>query len=138
MIEAQQPMPHKRSIFAILAAAGLAYSQDGQYRPKNQLIPGPACLTMKGIGEGSFAPCTEADHQRWLADVQHWRAERKIRIGYDSSRYDRPEMKWIQSSFMQPQMMVHDRYFYDPAAGKYTVDRYLDDLEQRYLSLIHI
>ena len=33
---------------------------------------------------------------------------------------------------MQPQMMAHDRYFYDPVAGKYTVDRYLDDLEKRY------
>ena len=39
---------------------------------------------------------------------------------------------WTQSSFMQPQMMVQDRYFYDPVAGKYTVDRYLDDLEKRY------
>jgi formylglycine-generating enzyme required for sulfatase activity len=29
-------------------------------------------------------------------------------------------------------MMVEDRYFYEPVAGKYTVDRYLDDLEQRY------
>ena len=29
-------------------------------------------------------------------------------------------------------MMVEDRYFYDPEAGKYTVDRYLDDLEKRY------
>ena len=36
------------------------------------------------------------------------------------------------SAFIQPQMMVHDRYFYDPVAGKYTVDRYLDDLETRY------
>ena len=27
-------------------------------------------------------------------------------------------------------MMVQDRYFYDPVAGKYTVDRYLDDLEK--------
>jgi formylglycine-generating enzyme required for sulfatase activity len=33
---------------------------------------------------------------------------------------------------MQPQMMVEDRYFYDPIAGKYTVDRYLDDLNKRY------
>jgi iron(II)-dependent oxidoreductase len=33
---------------------------------------------------------------------------------------------------MQPQMMVEDRYFYDPVAGKYTVDRYLDDLDKRY------
>jgi formylglycine-generating enzyme required for sulfatase activity len=29
-------------------------------------------------------------------------------------------------------MMVQDRYFYDPIAGRYTVDRYLDDLEKRY------
>ncbi len=29
-------------------------------------------------------------------------------------------------------MMVQDRYFYDPVAGRYTVDRYLDDLEKRY------
>src|ERR1700749_209752 len=29
-------------------------------------------------------------------------------------------------------MMVHDRYFYDPIQGKYTVDRYLDDLDKRY------
>jgi hypothetical protein len=29
-------------------------------------------------------------------------------------------------------MMVQDRYFYDPVAGNYTVDRYVDDLERRY------
>ena len=28
--------------------------------------------------------------------------------------------------------MVHDRYFYDPIAGKYTVDRYIEDLQKRY------
>ena len=28
--------------------------------------------------------------------------------------------------------MVHERYFYDPAARRYTVDRYLNDLDQRY------
>ncbi len=28
--------------------------------------------------------------------------------------------------------MVQDRFFYDPVAHKYTVDRYLDDLEKRY------
>ena len=35
-------------------------------------------------------------------------------MGYENSQYDRPELKWMQSSFVQPQMMVHDRYFYDP------------------------
>ena len=29
-------------------------------------------------------------------------------------------------------MMVHDRYFFDAQTGNYTVDRYLDDLNQRY------
>jgi len=29
-------------------------------------------------------------------------------------------------------MMVQDRYFFDPAEGRYTVDRYLDDLEKRF------
>ncbi len=49
-------------------------------------------------------------------------------IAYDPSRYDLPALRWTQSSFIQPQMMVQDRYFYDPVAGSYTVDRYLDDL----------
>ncbi|MGC1370897.1 MAG: SUMF1/EgtB/PvdO family nonheme iron enzyme, partial [Candidatus Sulfotelmatobacter sp.] len=60
------------------------------------------------------------------------RKERRIRIGYDGSRYDMPALTWTQSSFFQPQMMVEDRYFYDPVAGHYTVDRYLEDLDKRY------
>ena len=56
----------------------------------------------------------------------------KIRIGYGDERYHLPAFQWAQSAFIQPQMMVQDRYFYDPVAGKYTVDRYLDDLEKRY------
>jgi formylglycine-generating enzyme required for sulfatase activity len=68
----------------------------------------------------------------WLKAVTNWRTERRIRVGFDPSRYAMPALQWAQSSFIQPQMMVHDRYFYDPVAGKYTVDRYLDDLEKRY------
>jgi formylglycine-generating enzyme required for sulfatase activity len=55
-----------------------------------------------------------------------------IRLGYNGSEYERAELKWTQSSFIQPQMMIEERYFYDPVAGRYTVDRYLDDLEKRY------
>lgn len=87
---------------------------------------------MKGEWEGGSKPCSVQEHDAWLADIQHWRSERRIRIGYSGSRYDIPALKWTQSSFMQPQMMVEDRYFYDPVAHKYRVDRYLDDLEKRY------
>ena len=53
-------------------------------------------------------------------------------MGYDDAEYRRPELLWTQRNFIQPQMMAEERYFYDPAAGKYTVDRYLDDLDKRY------
>lgn len=77
-------------------------------------------------------PSKPEEFPRWIADMHRWRHEQLVRIGYDGSEYDRPELKWTQSSFMQPQMMIEDRYFYDPVAGKYTVNRYLDDLEKRY------
>jgi iron(II)-dependent oxidoreductase len=112
----------------------LCFSQDTRHAPKEQLIPAPDCMTMKGAWEGGgvYTPCDPASYKTWLDDITHWRYERRIRVGYDSRRYEMPALKWTQSSFMQPQMMVHDRYFYDPVAGKYTVGRYLDDLDKRY------
>jgi gamma-glutamyl hercynylcysteine S-oxide synthase len=119
------------SLLAIVLASH-ALAQDTHSPPFGQQIPPPTCLTLRGAWEGGYIPCTALTHQQWLADITHWRAERRIRIGYDPSRYELPALKWTQSSFIQPQMMVHDRYFYDPVAGKYTVDRYLDDLDKRY------
>jgi formylglycine-generating enzyme required for sulfatase activity len=121
------------SLGIMLAAIALgAAAQDTLYAPRNQQIPTPHCLELQNAWEGPQTNCAPFAHERWLADLKHWRAERRIRIAYDASRYDLPAFKWTQSSFMQPQMMVHDRYFYDPLAGRYTVDRYLDDLEKRY------
>lgn len=108
------------------------FSQDTHYAPKGQQIPPPPCFTIRGAWEGGSTACTDSSHQEWLADVSHWRAERLIRIGFDPARYTMPQFKWAQSAFIQPQMMVQDRYFYDPTIGKYTVDRYLGDLQQRY------
>jgi len=118
------------ALAAILSSPLIA--QDFHYSPKGQQIPAPTCLTMRGAWEGGSIPCTDLTHQEWLKDVTHWRMERLIRVGFDPARYEMPELKWTQSSFIQPQMMVQDRYFYDPVAGKYTVDRYLDDLDKRY------
>ena len=68
----------------------------------------------------------------WLAALTVWRREHLFRLGYDDAQYRRPELQWAQRNFVHTQMMVEDRYFHDPVAGLYTVDRYLDDLEQRY------
>ena len=121
-------------LISILLFAVFSSAQDTNFPPNDQQIPAPACagVAVKDLWFPGSKLCGAGEHEAWLADIRHWRDERRIRVGYDGSRYDRPEFRWTQSSFIQPQMMVQDRYFYDPVAGKYTVDRYLDDLEKRY------
>ena len=125
-----------RAIFLVFLAAALAAAaaaQDTLYPARGQQIPAPDCMNLHFAWQNLLQPtCPPGVHLRWLTDLEHWRAERRIRIAFDPSRYELPVLEWTQSSFIQPQMMVQDRYFYDPSAGRYTVDRYLDDLEQRY------
>ena len=77
-------------------------------------------------------PTQGGNRAAWLAEMQQWRDAERNRIKYDPSQYARPELQWTQRTFVQPQMMVEERYLYDPRLGEYTVDRYLDDLETRY------
>ena len=114
------------------AFLGLANAQDKNFTIKGSQIFGPECLSVRPAWEGPQIPCIVNEHELWLADVNHWRTERRIRIGYSGARYDNPLLSWTQSSFIQPQMMVEDRYFYDPVKHQYTVEKYLNDLEKRY------
>ncbi|MGH9704783.1 MAG: hypothetical protein ACRD4K_15515, partial [Candidatus Acidiferrales bacterium] len=96
------------------------------YPPQDEQIPGPPnpagavelCCAMQ-----AQRPPSEASSRAWLAYVQSWRREHLVRMGYDDSQYLRPELKWTQSSFIQPLMMAQERYFYDPQRGAYTVQR---------------
>jgi formylglycine-generating enzyme required for sulfatase activity len=97
-----------------------------------QLDP-PACLKSPSPQGTAFSPrCTDEELAAWLADIRQARKEHLIRIGFDPSLYDAERFQWIQQDFVQPQVMVHDRYLFDVKTGKYTVDRYLDDVEKRY------
>ncbi|MEW5975788.1 MAG: formylglycine-generating enzyme family protein [Acidobacteriota bacterium] len=104
-------------IFVGIFLAVTLWSQDTEVRMEPQQI---------------FGPEKKAEFPTWLADIRRWRSESLVRLGYSDAQYARPELQWTQRSFIQPQMMVEERYFYDPVAGKYTVDRYLDDLQKRY------
>ena len=92
-------------------------AQDSKYPPQGGQFPGPPA---------------KGDTAEWLKEMQHYREERRIRAGLTGDLYQQPELKWAQSSFMQPQSMVEDRYFYDPETRRYTVERFLADLDQRY------
>jgi gamma-glutamyl hercynylcysteine S-oxide synthase len=119
------------AILAIPAAA-----QDSRYIPfpwgKQTMIAGPACLDYPQPWESAWSGCNEDAHQAWLADVRRWRDERRIRVGYSDARYRNPALAWPQAAFMQPQAMMEDRFLYDPVTRRYTVDRYLDDLNARF------
>jgi gamma-glutamyl hercynylcysteine S-oxide synthase len=115
-----------------LAGAAPANAQAVARPPASQgMIDGPECLNFPRLGN-RWKACDDAARGSWLADIQAWRAERRVRVGLDVARYDDPRLKWIQSAYIQPQVMVEDRYLYDPATGRYTVDRLLNDFKKRY------
>src|SRR5437879_2197422 len=92
---------------------------------------GPGC-PLRSTGRSDSRATSPAGFLTVVDCIRPRRAERLIRAGYSSKEYERPELAWSQRDYVQPQMMIDDRFFYDAAAGKYTVDRYLDDLEKRY------
>jgi formylglycine-generating enzyme required for sulfatase activity len=110
-------MRNTQLIAAALAISALLLAQDTKYPPQGQQFPGPPA---------------KGDTAGWLNEMRQYRAERRARAGLTGDIYERPELKWAQSSFIQPQAMVEDRYFYDPLARRYTVDRFLEDLDKRY------
>jgi hypothetical protein len=74
-----------------------ASAQDSRYVPESfaeQLLNSPPCLTIRMPWEGENFPCTAFTHQEWLTDLNHWRNERRIRIGYDPARYSLPALEW--------------------------------------------
>ena len=88
----------RTQIFALIApllVAGvlchIASGQDTQYGPDSEQIPVPGCLTFSDAHDlaldGGFRPCPAGTHEAWLKDIRHWRAERRIRVGYDGARY---------------------------------------------------
>jgi gamma-glutamyl hercynylcysteine S-oxide synthase len=104
-----------------------SHALTGPYLP----LPGKApSWPFAGIGHWTID--VNAAAADWVQGLREWRQEHLIRLGFDDALYRRPELAWAQRNFVHALAMMEDRYLYDPVAGKYTVDRYLDDLESRY------
>lgn len=110
----------------LMLPARLALGQDTNYHPQGSQLP--------GLGHPTPGPSwtDSAGNTAYLDDIRRWRREQLLRIGYHDAEYRRPEFLWTQRNFVQALMIAEERYFYDPVAGRYTVDRYLDDLDKRY------
>ncbi len=99
----------------------------GPYLPTPGKAPG---WPFASIGQWTID--VNADAEDWVRGLQEWRQEHRVRLGHDGAHYRRPEFQWAQRNFVHALTMVEDRFFYDPESGRYTVDRYLDDLVSRY------
>jgi iron(II)-dependent oxidoreductase len=77
-------------------------------------------------------PANAEQRDQWLANLKAWRTNQRKSLNYNSSLYANPKLAWVKHTFIDVQMMAHDRYFYDPATRKYTVTRYLNDVKKRY------
>jgi iron(II)-dependent oxidoreductase len=76
-------------------------------------------------------PSSPAAYAAWSAQWQQWRTSTLKRVKYQSKVYD-SMLLWTQTSFIQPQMMAHEAFFFDHATHSYTVDRYVRDVTSRY------
>src|ERR1035437_8542613 len=77
-------------------------------------------------------PSVASKHEGWLSTMKKWRTEEKKSLNYNDSEYLKQGEHQVNKCFIYAQMMVEDRYFYDPILRKYTVNRYLDDAQKRY------
>jgi gamma-glutamyl hercynylcysteine S-oxide synthase len=105
----------------------VSHALTGPYLPTPGKIPG---WPFQEMGRWRIDVNSAADD--WIRGFTEWRHEHRIRIGFDDSLYRHPDLQWAQANFVHALTMVEDLYFYDADAGRYTVDRYLDDLEARF------
>jgi hypothetical protein len=74
-------------VFCIVASL-VSSAQDTHFPPADQQIPLPDCagVAVKDLWFPGSKVCGPNEHAAWLADITHWRNERRIRVGYDGSR----------------------------------------------------
>ena len=119
----------------LLVLGSAWWASPEEWRPRHALIPPSGVLNLGEIPPPYEVllggPEDPAGQPAWLSGLKQWRAERLTRMRYDGSEYERPELAWTRRVFSQSQMLVWDRTFYDPGQRRYTVDRYLADVESR-------
>ena len=115
------------------ALSCLAFAILGQQLFARQEVEGESKEPhLEVIERAILAPADGVDRAAWLDAMRRWREAERERTKYDGSAYEQAGTQWTKRNFYQTLMLVEDRYFYDPFADKYTVDRYLDDLESRF------
>ena len=91
----------------------------------------PCCMVRLGPEDQ-----TPEAYAAWRPGFEAWRT--RVRAALESgaprgfAAYDAPAVEWSRSDWVQAKTMLHDRYLFDRETNQWTVQRYLDDLVDRY------
>ncbi len=114
-------------LLAVLHLSTISFSQMGPRKPNPQLASQPTQGQLRELFAGP-----EGNHQTWLDSMKSWRTKLRDTLQFNTHEYTRKELTWTRDVYTYAQVMAHDRYLYDPVKRKYTVDRFLNDVDQRY------
>lgn len=90
------------------AAAADPCSLPGKGSNAAQLMP-PHNFT-----EGANSVGAQASVEAWLQEIDGWRTGCRAKLQLNGSVYESvPQLKWTQSTFIQPQIHPWDNYFYN-------------------------
>lgn len=68
----------------------------------------------------------------WINDIKNWRINTKSDMNYKDTEYERSKTKWASMSFVEAFVMIEDLYIYDTKTNKWTVSKFLDDINSRW------
>jgi formylglycine-generating enzyme required for sulfatase activity len=73
------------------------------------------------------APSDPSQWGPWREALTAERQKVRQRLRYEDESYHRGEFAWVPSCYSCGFAMMCDQRFYDPADGRYTIDRFLDE-----------
>ena len=116
----------RRNFLKTLPLLGAIPLVDSERLFTNQPLTENTLDEVKPYGNVIDAP---DDPRQWPAfreQLHTWRTATKKQLAYDDTAYGAPQFKWTQSNFVCGFVMIYDLDFFDPATGKYTVDKILN------------
>jgi len=79
-----------------------------------------------------IGPTDTTEIANWQKQIEQWRKIEKTKLAFRDTHYNDKEIQWVRDDFIQTQLMVQERSFYNPAKNEYTVDKYLKEITARY------
>ncbi|CAO3640551.1 unnamed protein product [Mucor fragilis] len=78
-------------------------------------------------------PASPRDYLDWNARLRKHRLEQQSKEKASvASAHQVAELDWVKTSYVQPHVMANDLFLFDPKTNKYTVDKYVQDVTERF------